>query len=571
MLAWRVAKIFPSDWKSHDAQGVLGRQIETLRLFEAALPARYLVYHGAHWTRVAAGGSVFDGIDFVVVSPAGRIVLIEQKVGFLAETEQGLVKLSGEGRKSIAVTLGRAAVSLDARLSATFGAGSYGIDELLYCPDYVVRDPAIAGVVPARIVDATRRDQLVAILRDIAPADEQPFAAQPRLHRFFADMLELAPDTVALRERASEWVTRLAQGLATWGLSISMHPHRVRVVGTAGSGKTQLALRALERADKEGKQALYICYNRPLADHIASIAPESARVMTFHELCRQRVGESGAVTDFSSLSVFTDLEAGFAQITEPPADLVDVLVVDEGQDFEASWLDPLFRQVHDDGAIWWLEDPLQNLYRREPFELTGFVTLHAPSNFRSPRNIVAMLHHLMPNSDFEAASPFHSSEVVLTSYQDVAELKDQTKRAITHALQAGFARADIAVVSFRGRDRSELSDVQSLGPHKLKRFQGLYDLLGNPVFSEGEVLFESLYRFKGQAAPCIVLTEVDFEELDEAATRKLFVAATRASIQLFMVASERAASQLCERVPGLLVRDAKAALLAPQASTLEQP
>jgi hypothetical protein len=79
VLALHVAKIFPSDWKSLDARGVLGRQIETLKLLEGALPARYTVYHGVHWTRVALGGSVFDGIDFVVISPAGRIVLIEQQ------------------------------------------------------------------------------------------------------------------------------------------------------------------------------------------------------------------------------------------------------------------------------------------------------------------------------------------------------------------------------------------------------------------------------------------------------------------------------------------------------------
>jgi hypothetical protein len=566
-----VAKIYPSDWQSHDAKGVLGRQIETLRLFEAALPARYSVYHGAHWTRVAAGGSVFDGIDFVVVSPAGRIVLIEQKVGFLAETEHGLVKLNSEGKTSVAVTLGRAAVSLDARLAATFGAGSYGIDELLYCPDYVVRDPAISGVVPARIIDATRRDKMVAILREIAPADEKPFAAQPRLHRFFADMLELAPDTVALRERASEWVTRLAQGLATWGLAISMHPHRVRVVGTAGSGKTQLALRALERADKQGQRALYICYNRPLADHIRNIAPPSADVLTFHELCRVRVSEAGRDTDFSSKTVFSDLETSFSLLTTPPSHPYDVLIVDEGQDFQAAWLEPLFRQVSQTGAIWWLEDPLQNLYRREPFELAGFVTLHAPSNFRSPRNIVTMLHHLMPEAGFEAASPFQSSEVILTSYADTEQLKDETKRAITHALQAGFSRSDIAVVSYRGRERSELAGIEQLGPHRLKRFSGSYDLLGNPMFSEGEVLFESLYRFKGQAAPCIVLTEVDFEELDAPALGKLFVAATRASVQLFVVASQRAASLLCQRVPGLRVRDAKSAILAAHTSPDLEP
>ncbi|HEY1610840.1 MAG TPA: ATP-binding domain-containing protein, partial [Paraburkholderia sp.] len=41
---------------------------------------------------------------------------------------------------------------------------------------------------------------------------------------------------------------------------------------------------------------------------------------------------------------------------------------------------------------------------------------------------------------------------------------------------------------------------------------------------------ESIYRFKGQSAPCVILTEVDFETFDERAARKLIVGATRATM-----------------------------------------
>ncbi len=58
------------------------------------------------------------------------------------------------------------------------------------------------------------------------------------------------------------------------------------------------------------------------------------------------------------------------------------------------------------------------------------------------------------------------------------------------------------------------------------------------------MLLESIYRFKGQSAPCVVLTEVDFESLDDQAARKLFVGATRVTMKLIVVASERAAQAL---------------------------
>jgi UvrD-like helicase C-terminal domain len=54
-------------------------------------------------------------------------------------------------------------------------------------------------------------------------------------------------------------------------------------------------------------------------------------------------------------------------------------------------------------------------------------------------------------------------------------------------------------------------------------------------------LFESIYRFKGQSAPCVIFTEIDFDHFDEQVTRKFFVGATRATMKLILVASSRAA------------------------------
>jgi superfamily I DNA and RNA helicase len=82
---------------------------------------------------------------------------------------------------------------------------------------------------------------------------------------------------------------------------------------------------------------------------------------------------------------------------------------------------------------------------------------------------------------------------------------------------------------------------------KLQNDRG-YDLLGNLVFTEGDVLMESVYRFKGQAAPCVIFAEIDFEALDDLVLRKLFVGVTRAATKLTMILSERSAQMLIERL-----------------------
>ena len=54
--------------------------------------------------------------------------------------------------------------------------------------------------------------------------------------------------------------------------------------------------------------------------------------------------------------------------------------------------------------------------------------------------------------------------------------------------------------------------------------------------------------FKGQAAPAVIFTEIDFEVLDDKAIRKLFVGATRSSMKLMLVIHERAATQLLKKL-----------------------
>jgi hypothetical protein len=46
----------------------------------------------------------------------------------------------------------------------------------------------------------------------------------------------------------------------------------------------------------------------------------------------------------------------------------------------------------------------------------------------------------------------------------------------------------------------------------------------------------------------VILTEIDFEKLDDKAIRRLFVGATRATMKLMLVVSEEAAGVLRERL-----------------------
>jgi hypothetical protein len=541
-----MANVFPDGWREYAVTGAAKREIETLGLLARTLTDEYTVYHAVHWANAERGYAVHGEIDFVVVNRAGALLLIEQKSGFLEEGPEGLVKRYAEKTKSIPVQMTRNLAAIQAKLHARPGCRDIPVDTLFYCPDYAVRKLPTAGIDPDRIVDNQNAARLPEIIRRILPPGEPNDSAR-QAHRFLRDILELETDVSALIGRARGVVTRISGGLAHWARQLEFEPYRLRVTGTAGSGKTQLALAEFSAAVEAGKRPLYLCYNRPLADHFQRIAPSGGLACTLHMFCDQRLRAMGEIPDFSRPDAFEWLLERAMTLGVEDAWRFDTLIVDEGQDFTEAWRDLALRHVKPGGRMLWLEDPMQNLYLRLPVALPGWVRIRAESNFRSPRSVVHMLQSLAPTEiRIEAQGPFRSSDLEVLTYRDAGELNQKVKEAIRLCLAGGFRKSDIAVVSFRGREQSLLFPCDQLGPHRLKSFTGRYDLLGQPEYSDGDVLLESVYRFKGQAAPAIVFAEIDFEELDERTLRKLFVGATRAMMKLVLVVSERAHARLAD-------------------------
>lgn len=546
-----MAQIIPLGWRELEAIGGAQREIETLSWLAEHLPDEYTVYHGVHWTRVEKSVSTYGEVDFIVLAPGGRVLLIEQKSGFLNETEDGLVKPYAGKSKHVANQMMRNVSALINRFGQT--GGRLSIDYLLYCPDYLVQRPTLAGLEASRIVDASRRGQLATIIEEILPTGET-LPQRASVARFLGDILELVPDPSAAIGDAAKLVARLSGGLATWGRQLDFSPFRLRVLGTAGSGKTQLALAECQAALRAGLRPLYVCFNRPLADHVRQLMPGGVQVASFHLLADRFMREQGVVPDYRDAGVWRHLEENLLHAAVPEHWRYDVIVVDEGQDFTARWRDAVLRLLRGDGRVIWLEDPMQNLYDQPSVLLDGWVTLRSNTNYRCPRDVVDLLARLGAahddRLDVTAASPFESAQVEFLTYRDgdLADMYRQTEQAIATCVDKGFGVTDSALVSFHGRRRSALLALDSLGSYTLRSFTGEYDALGTPIVRDGALLAESVYRFKGQTAAAVVLTEIDFEELDALCWRKLFVGMTRARLKLVLVLSERAAAVLLEKM-----------------------
>ena len=216
----------------------------------------------------------------------------------------------------------------------------------------------------------------------------------------------------------------------------------------------------------------------------------------------------------------------------------DLLIVDEAQDFEEGWFDTLRLFLRDGAGMLWLEDPNQNVRGVDRFSLQdqGFVNYRSMLNFRSPESIGRFIRLALPDFKFTSANDLPGLGVGVTSYANIDEQPRIVGRLLGSLLNRRFKLADVVILSMRGLATTSFKDVQRVGQWTVSRFTGEYDLFGNQLSSKGQVLFDTVRRFKGQEAPAVILTDVapaDQRMVSE--LQALFCGMTRATVRLEIV------------------------------------
>jgi hypothetical protein len=520
-------------------------ELELLQTLERGLSDAYTLFHSVDWSRGAGEQEQHGEIDIVVVNQAGDVLLIEVKAGSVDFLPGGIFKIYGDHTKNITAQVGLQYGALRTRLADA--CLTVHLSHLLVLPNLRVQSET-AQWPRERIVDSNDIGNIVSRVAQLLGPGTPNDDVQARVLAFFENRFRVEPDVSALAGRLQRTSTRMSAGLATWVPRISVPSGVIRVIGTAGSGKTQLALRLLRDADVAGQKAAYLCFNRALADHISRVAPVRTPAETFHEFALHIVRSTGQTVDFNLSNAFDTITSRCIEaLTESEPDL-DLIVIDEMQDMQPEWVQALLSRLKGNGRAVLLEDPEQQLYKdREAFDIEDAVSITSHENFRTPRALVKLINLLrLTNTEVEALCPHLGEMPDPIVYESPEKIAPCTVKAVERCLQRGYGLAEVAVVSMRGRERSVLQGLDKLGPWSLSHFTGKFDEGNTPIWKDGQLLIDSVRRFKGQAAAAVVLTECDMAQLDQINRRLLFVGLTRARVHLEWVVSANTAT-LIER------------------------
>lgn len=539
-----MARIIPSDLAAIEYSDSHSGEIEILRRLQKELPDEFTVFHSLHWSNERPTYTVIGEIDFVIINQSGSILVIEQKNGLLEETEEGLVKRYGRSSKNVAGQVHRSINNIQQKLKSYHGhSARYEIDYLLLLPDYKVVRMNAAGLDPSRVVDQPAIGELPARIEQLLGKGSQtdPGFTQSVIN-FFNQSFEVVPAVSSYVTTQEKNYTRMLEGLGDVIDNLEFSPFRLRVLGTAGSGKSQLTMRFFQQALDDGKRPLLLCFNRPLADRLQEIAGDQASVNTFHGFCARVAEESGINLDYSRTR-----EPGFWRglldeiygVDIAVEDRYDCLIVDEGQDFEEEWYEILKCFLTDSASVLWLEDPLQNLQGKEPVPLDDFVTYRETANFRTPAIIGNFIKKTLDVS-FIQKNPLPGLGVAVHEYDDNNEQAKIVAHRISELQRTGFKPEEIVVVSCLGQQNTFFSGMDRIGQYTLRKYTGAYDEEGKQKYTEGKIYCETIFRFKGQQAPAIIVVDIhEGLKQNDWAKRILYCAMTRATVRLELLVDSK--------------------------------
>ncbi|MDA0350419.1 MAG: ATP-dependent helicase [Verrucomicrobia bacterium] len=316
-------------------------------------------------------------------------------------------------------------------------------------------------------------------------------------------------------------------------LGFLRNQRRVCIEGSAGTGKTVLALEKAKQLAADGVPTLLTCFNNQLAARLAFATEDlpNLTVQTFHDTCVKFAEEAGLELPADSSgfnSEFFDVklpELMLRAIDLVPDRRFGAVVIDEAQDLQPEWWELLELLLDDDdGWLWAFRDSGQNLYGRES-ELPARMSAYPlQQNVRNTQKIHAAAAPFAPGDHGICIGP-DGGDVRYEFATNPSAVRSVVGRALHRLINdEGLNREDVIVLTATSTANSAMSGVDRVGSFDLKAFG-----------EEGSgIAVESVWRFKGLERPAVIVTDITEGTRD--ALR--YVAMTRARSVLVMVGEE---------------------------------
>jgi len=327
-------------------------------------------------------------------------------------------------------------------------------------------------------------------------------------------------------------------------------------IGSAGSGKTFVAMEKARQLVRDGKRVFLTCFNRSLAKvQFKPLAVElvgaAGTLVTdsFHDWLEAVLEENGMpskvpaypqdVADYYSRLLPAK---GFDLIADwSEEEQFDAILVDEGQDFLMDWISCLEAMLKPDGSFFVFADPNQDLFSRDMEAIQRIpVSKHRLiRNLRNSQPIHEWMRSIVPEIATKGA--MHGGLPVKNiSWKTPEEERKKICDEIGRLVSQGLQPRRIQILSPHRQENSSLAGLTKIKEWPLVRYSDAVGVSGKSlekVNSTGNaVRFETIRSFKGLEADVVFLIGVCAGE--QCTRPDVYVGGSRARFLLYVFYQE---------------------------------
>lgn len=514
--------------------------------------------------------------DFIVIAPGLGIMFLEVKGSYGYQSESGIwYRLKVDGSREVSENPFDQVSSFKHRVVQQISTDVFHCDKASFPGVFghavVYPHAKVEGHLPGSV-----DPEIMIGYRDIkrlkerlesayhswgAPQRAKLFTSEVmvRTERFLADECRLVPVLASTADADESQIKDLTLIQYNTFRGLSTHP-RVHVFGTAGSGKTILAIWSAQTFVARGERTLFVCFNRTLAAWIRHKLPPSPGfdIRSFFSLCREVVTKAGlqfnVPTDDEAQMHFWGVEApalfctAIEQCPETILDRYDAVVVDEAQDFHQDWWFPLQLLLRDPdhGHLCVFSDPKQAGIYGQGFAFPeGLLRYDLMENCRNTKRITQYLGSVLAHEVRSFPnSPIGIQPTILQPETNASDRARVVRKAVIELIEEGFSPSRIAILSPWRRSTSE-SSLSHLTTIHSKALRGDEEAI--PLWADNGCIWASTIKaFKGLEADCIILSDVPASGIAHFHITDLYVAASRAKHLLYIIPSSSQAFKQLE-------------------------
>jgi hypothetical protein len=524
---------------AHDSEA----EARVYRLLRDQLSDEVTVLYSVPWIEISKSGSTDGETDFVVIDPSRGVLALEVKGGTSEVGPGGRWSTRGANGAIVPIKnpFQQGVKSKNVLRRQIHSIPGVDTDSMVFGHCVALPD---AYVSPGNLgLDAP--NEILLVEGDFASIEGKINSVfeywSDREHRILpTDIVDLITSRIFPRQvigpslgvevrSAEERIIELTKQQCRY-LGFLRNQRRVCIEGSAGTGKTVLALEKAKQLAADGVPTLLTCFNNQLAARLALATKDlpNLTVQTFHDTCVKFVKEAGLELPADSSgfnSEFFDVklpELMLRAIDLVPDRRFGAVVIDEAQDLEPDWWELLELLLDDDEAwLWAFRDSGQNLYGREAELPARMLAFPLEDNVRNTQRIHKAAARFAIGDTGNCIGP-EGGDVRYEFATTKQAIRSVVGRALHRLINdEGLKREEVIVLTATSAANSALADVERVGSFDLKAFG-----------EEGSgIAVESVWRFKGLERPAVIVTDLTESTKDSL----LYVAMTRAQSVLILV------------------------------------